>query len=265
MWFDHHEGNLHELSYRGIDPASIPGRFAIAPSCVRVVHDYFAAQGELPEDFAELARAADLIDSFAYSDLAAWRADTPGNRIDRAIKASSENRRVHYEFLRNLVFAMRDMTLAEAAEQDQIRERAAHYALEEQLMLDQIEKYGKYIAEDAGRELFFVDRTSFSNPARIDKKLIGLVESGSQGYVEMKPVFTSGRKSLKIAVSISLALSMQKLGHRKDVGEIMRILNIGDGHAGAAAGVWNCRNAHEFQQMREELPTKIFQLWRQQS
>jgi hypothetical protein len=264
MWFDHHEGNLNELSYRGIDPASIPGRFAVAPSCVRVVFEYFAAQGELPEDFTELARVADIIDSFGYPDLAAWRADTAENRIDRAIKASSDNRRAHYEFLRNLVYDLRDLPLADAADRDLIRTRAAHYAQEEQLMIEQIAKYGCYLAEDVNHELFFVDRTSFSNPMRIDKKLIGLVEAASQGYVEMKPIFMSGQKSLKIAVSISLALSMQQREHKKDVGEIMRILNIGDGHAGAAAGVWDCRSAHEFQQMRDELPHKIFEIWRRQ-
>jgi hypothetical protein len=159
---------------------------------------------------------------------------------------------------------MRDLPLAEAADQTLIRERAAQYALEEQLMLDQIAKYGNYLAEDVGHELFLVDRTTFSNPMRIDKKLIGLVEPDSQGYLEMKPVFTSGQKSLKIAVSISLALSMQRREHRKDVGEIMRLLNIGDGHAGAAAGVWECKSAHEFQKMREELPHRILEIWRRQ-
>jgi len=131
-------------------------------------------------------------------------------------------------------------------------------------MLDQIKKYGTCIEADSKCKLFLVDRTSFSNPARIDKKLIGLVEPDSKGYVELKPVFSGGRKSLKISVSMSLALSMQKQEHKKDVGEIMRLLNIGDGHAGAAAGVWECRNVHEFQQMREELPHKILELWNQQ-
>jgi hypothetical protein len=264
MWFDHHEGNLNELRYRNLDPKAIPGRFDIKPSCVRVVHDYFLEQGEVPEDFAELARVADIIDSFAYPDLESWQADTPGNRIDRAIKASSENRREHYSFLKQLVFDLRDLPLSEVAEQELIRKRASHYVQEEQLMLDQIAKYGKHLETDAAHELFFVDRTSFSNPARIDKKLIGLVEPSSQGYVELKPVFTRGKKSLKIAVSMSLALSMQKKEHGKDVGEIMRLLNIGDGHAGAAAGVWECRNVLEFQQMREELSQKILELWRQQ-
>ena len=265
MWFDHHEGNLNELSYRNVDPSKIPGRFAVKPSCVRVIYDYFLEQGDVLEDFAELADIADIIDSFAYPDLESWRADTPGNRIDRAIKASSENRREHYRFLRQLVYDLRDLPLSEVADSSLIRERAALYIQEEQLMLDQIEKYGKHLEADADREIFFVDRTSFSNPTRIDKKLIGLVEPSSQGYVELKPVFTRGSKSLKISVSISLALSMQQREHNKDVGEIMRLLNIGDGHAGAAAGVWECRNVLEFQQMREELPQKILELWRQQT
>ncbi|MBU0690811.1 hypothetical protein KKC97_00500 [bacterium] len=265
MWFDHHEGNLNELRYRGVDPASIPGKFDVRPSCVRVVYDYVLKQGEVPEDFAELADAADIIDSFAYPDLASWRADTPGNRIDRAIKASSEHRRAHHSFLRQLVYDLRDLPLSEVADMELIRARAASYGNEEQQMLDQIEKYGMHLASDANHELFFVDRTSFSNPTRIDKKLIGLVEPSARGYVELKPVFTGGRKSLRIAVSMSLALSMQQREHRKDVGEIMRLLNIGDGHAGAAAGVWECRDAHEFQQMRSELPQKILDLWLRQT
>lgn len=265
MWFDHHEGNLNELRYRGIEPASIPGRFDVQPSCVRVVYDYFLKQGdEPPEDYAELADVADIIDSFAYPDLAAWRADTPGNLIDRAIKASSEDRRAHHAFLRQLVYDLRDLPLAEVADSDLIRARASFYSNEEDVMLDQIGKYGLYLGTDTHHELFFVDRTSFSNPARIDKKLIGLVEPQAQGYVELKPVFTSGRKSLKIAVSVSLALSMQQQEHKKDMGEIMRLLNIGDGHAGAAAGVWECNSAHEFQQMRDELPQKILELWLKQ-
>ena len=264
MWFDHHEGNLKELDYRGIDPATIPGKFDVQPSCVRVVYNFFREQDELPEDFAELADVADLIDSFAYPDLESWRADTPGNRIDRAIKASSENRRAHYAFLRELVYDLRDLPLAEVADKVVIRQRAEQYRGEEERMLEQIEKYGKHLETDEKRELFFVDRTSFSNPTRIDKKLIGLVEPSAQGYVELKPVFMRGRKSLKISVSISLALSMQQQEHKKDVGEIMRLLNIGDGHAGAAAGVWECRDVRQFQQMRDELPQRILKLWREQ-
>jgi hypothetical protein len=262
LWFDHHAGNAEEVKLRGIDPQTIPGRFAIAPSCVRVVYDYFTESEELPEDFAELATAGDLIDSFAYPSLDAWREDTPANRIDRALKSSSENRREHERFLREVTFLMRDLPLAEIAEEEIIRSRAERYAQEEVRMLDLIEKYGRTLPEDVACELFIVDFTAFSNPARIDKKLIGLLHPKARGYVEMKPVFRSGTKTFNIAVSLSLALSMQQHTHKKDMAEIMRLLNIGDGHAGAAAGVWQCKSTREFQIMKEELPRKILELWK---
>ena len=262
LWFDHHAGNLHELALRGIDPASIPGRFAEALSCVRVVYGYLAAQDELPEDYAVLACEADIIDSFSFRDLNAWRADTPANRVDRAIKASSANLHEHRDVLRHITFLLRDLSLEEAASDPLVLERATRYAREEEIMLEHIRKYAKTLPEDADGELIFVDTTAFMNPVRLDKKLIGLVWPQARGYVEMKPVFRGGRKTNDVAVSLSLALAAQRTGNTKDMSEIVRELNIGDGHAGAAAGVWPCQSAHELQKARAELPRRILELWR---
>lgn len=263
MWFDHHVGNVEELKLRKIDPATIPGRFAEAPSCVRVIFDYFALRGEeLPEDFVRLAQDADLIDSFGYATMDDWRADTPANRIDRAIKCSSASRFEHADFLRGLVFDMRDLPLEEIAEQPLIIERANNYGVTEQRMLENIEKYRLKLPEDPESELFFVDLTSFSQPARIDKKLIGLVDPHAKGYVELKPVFRQGRKSNNLAVGLSLALNMQSIEHNKDMSEIVRQLNIGDGHKGAAAGVLPGKSAFDFQKARRQLPLEILRIWR---
>jgi len=262
MWFDHHSGNLDEVKLRGIDPATIPGRFAEAPSCVRVIYDYFAEKDELPEDYAQLADVADLIDSFSYPSLDDWRADTPANRIDRAIKCSSSSRYEHAGFLRSLAFDMRDFSLEEIANQPLIIERARSYGEAEQRMLENIQKYRLLLPEDTRNELYIVDTTSFSQPARIDKKLIGLVDPLAKGYVEIKPVFRQGRKSHSLAVSLSLALNMQQVEHSKDMGEIVRLLNLGDGHKGAAAGVKEGNSAHQFQRARSELPLKILEIWK---
>jgi len=263
MWFDHHAGNLDELKLRGIDPQGIPGRFAVAPSCVRVVYDYLAATDELPEDFATLADAGDLIDSFSYPNIDAWRADTAANRIDRALNASDGNRREHERFLRELVFMMRDLPLEEIATQADIIERASKYLDTEQRMLDVLQKYGK-LYPDEQSDLFVIDTTSFLQPIRLNKKLIGLVEPRARGYVEIKPVFHSSRKTNDVSVSLSLALSMQQNPHKKDMGEIVRLLNIGDGHPGAAAGVFRGESPREFQKHREEAPRLIWELWQRQ-
>ena len=259
LWFDHHAGNLQELVLRGLDASAIPGRFAEALSCVRVVYEFLAENDDLPEDYARLAREADVIDSFSFPDLDAWRADTPANRVDRAIKASSPNAREHYDVLRHITFLMRDVSLEEAAADPLVIERAAGYVREEETMLEHIRKYARLLPEDAAGELVFVDITAFSNPVRLDKKLVGLIFPGARGFVEMKPVFRGGQKTNDISVSLSLALAAPG---GKDVGEIVRELNIGDGHAGAAAGVWRAESAHEFQKMRDELPRRILELWR---
>ncbi len=263
LWFDHHAGNLESVKLRGLDPSSIAGRFAIAPSCVRVVYDYLLDQyDEVPDDFAELADVSDLIDSFSYPTMEDWRADTAANRIDRAIKANSANRYAHERFLRDLVFMFRDLPLADIAEDPEIVRRAQEYARDELKMLEHIEKYGRFLPEDSAHELYVIDTTSFLQPARIDKKLVGLVHPGAMGYVELKSNFRSGKKSLDISLSLSLALSMQQSRHSKDMGEIVRLMNVGDGHAGAAAGVYPCKSGHEYQNAREELAHKIFELWR---
>jgi len=263
MWFDHHAGNLAELQLRGIEPSAIPGRFAVAPSCARVVFGFLSEQDELPADYSDLAVAADLIDSFGYESIEAWRADTPANRLDRAIKASSDDRADHYGFLREVVFLMRDLPLNEAAADPQIVERAERYSREEETMLEHIRKYAQPIPDSSG-ELVALDLTSFINPVRLDKRLIALVYPDARGYLELKPVFRGKQKMTDLSLSLSLALNMQRAPHHKDVGEIMRLLNVGDGHAGAAAGVWRCASAHEFQKARAAIPSRILALWREQ-
>jgi hypothetical protein len=264
MWFDHHTGNLAELELRGLDMRDIPGRFAPAPSCVRVIHDYLVGEGDVPEDYAELAREADTIDSFSYPDIAAWRAETPANTIDRAIRAASTDRREQEDFLREVVFLMRDMSLSDTAREPSVANRAIRYAHEEEIMLEHIRRFGRVLEQDAAGEMVVVDLTLFPSPVKIDKKLIGLIFPAARCYMEMKNVFRGGQKTNDLSLSLSLSLAMQREDHTKDVGDIVRDLNIGDGHAGASAGVLRCATAHECQKARDEMPLKILEMWRKQ-
>jgi len=264
LWFDHHTGNLDELKLRGIDPATIPGRFAPEPSCARVVFDYFSQEEELPEDFVKLADEADIIDAFAFKSLDDWRRETAAKRIDSAIKASSESPREQREFMRELVFLLRDVSLEEASEQPTVIERAERFRKQEADMLDVMQKYARFLSDDDSKELVIIDLVKTTRPARVDKKLAGLLFPDAKGYVEIKPVFRQRLKTHDIAVSMSLALSMQKETHAKDVGEIMRLLNIGDGHAGAAAGVRRCETAFESRRAHEEILNEILRIWREQ-
>ena len=131
-------------------------------------------------------------------------------------------------------------------------------------MLDTIQKYARFLSEDNLKELVIIDLLKFGRPVRVDKKLAGLLFPDAKGYVDIKPVFRQKQKTHDIALSMSLALSMQKETHAKDVGEIMRLLNIGDGHVGAAAGVKRCESAFESQRVREEILNEILRIWREQ-
>ncbi|MBU1708036.1 hypothetical protein KKB28_09025, partial [bacterium] len=208
---------------------------------------------------------ADIIDAFAYNNLDDWRRETAGKRIDSAIKASSESPREQREFMRELVFLLRDMSLEEVSEQPDIIERAERFRKQEAEMLDVIQKYARFLSDDNLKELVIIDLAKLTRPTRVDKKLAGLLFPDAKGYVEIKPVFHQKLKSHDIAVSMSLALSMQNETHAKDVGEIMRLMNIGDGHAGAAAGVRRCESAFESRRAHEEILSEILRIWREQT
>ena len=57
MWFDHHEANLEDVALRGIEQESIPGLRRPAPSCARVILDYFENEFEIDRELVELAEA----------------------------------------------------------------------------------------------------------------------------------------------------------------------------------------------------------------
>jgi hypothetical protein len=264
MWFDHHMGNLEEVKLRGIDPATIHGRFAPELSCVRVIFDYFSKDEELPEDFGRLADEADKIDSFSYKDIEDWRRETPAKIIDRAIKAHSESPREQHDFLRELVFLLRDSPLEEIAEQPDVAARAERYREEEADMLEKIRSNSRFLDEDKSHELVVIDLMKLRMPAHVDKKLAGLLFPEAKGFVELKPVFRRGQKTHDISLSVSLALTMQHQSHPKDMGEIVRTMNLGDGHVGAAAGVKRCESSHEWHRAQGEILKNIWKLWNEQ-
>src|SRR5512136_2970382 len=103
LWFDHHEGNLQELTLRKIDPQAIPGRFDLKPSCSRVVFEYLSEREDLPAYFLQTVEEADVIDSFSYSSIEDWRTETPGRVIDLTLKVSFQSANDQSSYMRNLV------------------------------------------------------------------------------------------------------------------------------------------------------------------
>jgi hypothetical protein len=264
LWFDHHPGNREALALRGIEPAAIPGRLdETKPSCARVVYEYFAAQGkELPARFGETVAEADIIDSFDYHSVEEWRRETPGKLIDMSLKAFHPTPRDMTKYLNFLARLVRDHPLGTVLEDATITARIERYREEEKRMLEYIKKSITFLPEDGGRELIILDFTSLAKPPRVLKNLAYLVHPEALGALTVSPLFRSERKTNDLSFSMSLSMNMTGKDHRKDIGEIMRTLNIGDGHVGAAAGVIHCESKDEMLRRKKKTLSEIWKLWK---
>lgn len=264
MWFDHHEGNLKELGYRGIDLASIKGRFALKDSCSRVVYEYFSEERELPEHFIEMVEEADLIDAFNYPNVQEWRKETSGKIIDYTLKLKEGLTSQKEAYMRRLVFLLRDKTLQEVASLPDVRERYERYRVQEEQMLEIIKASSCFLPSDINREIVIIDLTKYNKNVHVIKNLAYLLYPNVLSVIEVRNLFSRGIKTNDLSFSMSLSLNLNAIQHNKDVGEIMRSLNLGDGHRGAAAGIIYCNSKSEMLKKKGQILQEIYRLWSEQ-
>lgn len=263
LWFDHHQGNLADLEHRGLDPASIPGRFAPEKSCARVVYDYLRDEGRnLPEHFAALVDAVDVVDSFDYATVEEWRADTPAHVVSNAMKGEFRSPSQRNRFYRELVYALRDHGLEKTARAKAVRRRYEAYRQEEERMLRLLEQDARPLEDEPS--IVLVDLTRHNRRPFVWKNLAQVLYPEARAVVSVECAFRNGRKTNDLSVSMSLTIRQNQEGARRDVGEIMRTLNIGDGHPGAGAGRVACRSKDEMLKAKQEILGQIVSLWRAQ-
>lgn len=266
LWFDHHEANVEELALRGIALEQVRGRFAPRDSCARVVYEYFCEQGTvLPAHFAELVAEADTIDAFKYASVEAWRRETPGKVVDGTLKLLQQQREQgKWQYLRSLVQRLKEEPLARVAERPEVRERFARYQRLEQEMVEQIRADARFLPEDTQQELVILDLTRHNRKPQVIRQLAYLLFPRAKGVIEVRNLFRDGTKTTDLSFSFSLGVGMATEQHRKDVGEIMRQLNIGSGHRGAAAGTVFCASKEEMMRVKEQTIRRIVALFQQQ-
>jgi oligoribonuclease NrnB/cAMP/cGMP phosphodiesterase (DHH superfamily) len=265
LWFDHHEGNLQELALRKIDAQSIPGRFDLKPSCSRVVFEYFSEREELPPYFLEAVEETDIIDSFSYSSIDDWRRETPGRVIDLTLKVSFQSPNDQASYMRNLVQQLRDRPIEEVSRLDFVQKWLKKYREEEGRMLRKIQDASSFIQQDEKKEVVIIDLTPYQRRPHLIKNLAFLIYPEALGVLEVYSMTDhQGVKSNNIGVSMSLSINGNRKDRSKNIGEIMRTLNIGDGHPGAAAGTVHCKSKQEMLKKKKELLEQIFRLWSSQ-
>ena len=261
LWFDHHEGNREELLYRGIAPESIPGRFDLKPSCSRVVYEYFSERLLLPSYFLMAVEEADVVDSFSYGSLEDWRRETPGRIIDLTLKAHVPSNEDHFAYMRNLVQQLRDRPIQEVAALPFVQKRLKQYREEEGRMMKVIQDSSAFLEQDLEKELIVIDLTPYQRRPHLIKNLAFLIYPESLSVVEVYSLFEQGVKSNHFGVSMALSIKANLQAGNKNVGEIMRTLNIGDGHPGAAGGTIHCNSKQEMLKKKKDVLNQIHKLW----
>jgi hypothetical protein len=265
LWFDHHEGNLQELALRKIDPKSIPGRFDTKPSCSRVVHEYFSERVELPSYFLKAVEEADVIDSFSYASIEDWRTETPGRVVDSTLKVSFQTAEDQASYMRTLVQQLRDRSLEEVSHLTFVQKGLKQYQVEEGRMLRIIRDSSYFMEQDEKKEVVVVDLIPYQRRPHLIKNLAFLVYPEALGVLEVYNLTDhQGIKSNHLGLSMSLSIKGNREDQTKNIGEIMRTLNIGDGHPGAAAGTVRCKSKQEMVKKKKELLEQIFKLWSSQ-
>jgi len=264
LWFDHHEGNVQELEYRRIDPKSIPGRFDLRPSCSRVVYEYFSERAKLPPYFLQSVEEADIIDSFSYSTNEDWRKETPGKIIDLTLKTRFPSSEEQVTYMRNLVQQLRDRSIEEVSRLSFVQKQLKEYWEEEGQMLRMIQDSSFFLEQDERKELIVIDLTYYRRRPHLIKNLAFLAYPEALGVLEVYNLLDQGVKSNHLGFSMSLSINGNRQPHLKNIGEIMRTLNIGDGHPGAAAGTVRCSSKQEMLKKKKEIMTQIFRFWSSQ-
>jgi len=262
LWFDHHEGNLQELTLRKIDPKSIPGRFDLKPSCSRVVYEYFSEREEFPSYFLKAVEEADVIDSFSFSSIEDWRKETPGRVIDLTLKVPFTSAEDQASYMRNLVQQLRDRSIEEVSHLDLVQKWLKKYREEEGRMLRMIRDASYFAEQDEKKEVVVIDLTPYQRRPHLIKNLAFLIYPEALGVLEVYNLMDhQGVKSNHLGLSMSLSINGNRKDQGKNIGEIMRTLNIGDGHPGAAAGQIRCKSKQEMLKKKKEVLNQVFKLW----
>ena len=166
--------------------------------------------------------------------------------------------------MRNLVQQLRDRPIEEVSRLPFVQKRLQQYREEEERMLRIIQNSSFFLEQDPLKEVVVIDLTPYQRRPHLFKNLALLVYPEALGVLEVYNLLDHGVKSNHLGFSMSLSINGNRQSRNKNIGEIMRTLNIGDGHPGAAAGTVRCSSKQEMLKKKKELLDQIFRIWSSQ-
>ena len=262
MWFDHHQGNLEDLKLRGVDPSDVPGRFAAEDSCARVIYGFFKGEVQFPPFLEETVAGTDRVDSFDYQTMEEWRKPTPDRRLSDSLFAASLERG-SFRYLERLARLLRDNPMEEVLQDNQVAELADRYKVMEEKSVTLFREDAFFHPDDLDREVIIVDLTRHNRKPEVIRGAAFILFPDALAALMVGNSFSGGKKTNDLTFSMSLSFLMNRREHGKDIGEIMRNLNIGDGHAGAGAGRIPSRSKDEMVRVKKETMDEIIRMWKE--
>ncbi len=127
-----------------------------------------------------------------------------------------------------------------------------------------IKDSSSFLDRDQKREVVIIDLTQYQRRPHLIKNLAFLIHPDALAVLEVYNLMNRGIKSNHLGFSMSLSINANRDSRARNIGEIMRTLNIGDGHPGAAAGTLRCSSKQEMLKKKKEVLGEIFSLWSSQ-
>ena len=121
-----------------------------------------------------------------------------------------------------------------------------------------------FLQRDHDHEVIVVDLTRHNRKPFVIKSMAFLLHPEAKSVLLVNNIFDRGRKTTMMSFSMSLGFD-KGISAVKDLGEIMRTLNIGNGHAGAAGGVVAAESRKNSENKKRLLIHDIYELWKNQT
>jgi hypothetical protein len=212
-----------------------------------------------PPFYEETVRAVDEIDSFDFPSITEWRRERPAKILNESLKAPFKNIADEENYFRSVIARLAEKPLAALAAESDVRGRYGQYLEVESRMLETIQKTVRFHPRDTAREFAVIDLTGFSKRIPMERNLAQILFPEIKAVFLVQSLFELGVKTNNFMISGSLTIKNGP--SQKDIGEIMRSLNIGDGHRGAGSGQVQCGSKAEMEKSRELYLDRIFDLW----
>jgi hypothetical protein len=184
--------------------------------------------------------------------------------VDLTLKVHFSSPEDQAAYMRNVVQQLRDRPMEEVSGLPFVQKRLKQYREEEERMRQIIQNSSSFLEQDGSKEMIVIDLTTYQRRPHLIKNVAFLTYPQALGVLEVYNLLDRGVKSNHLGFSMSLSINGNRGGHTKNIGEIMRMLNIGDGHPGAASGTVRCSSKQEMLKKKKEILNQIFKLWSSQ-